>query len=178
MKLRDTLLGLLVLGLVAAGVLWARGRNRPRETGPVDAAPDRQAVDPAAEAALPDVTLADASVDLGDAKVVLSADRPVVAFAKSRFRVRAEKGGRAVPIGDGSLSFEMAMPMGDHRYALVGGEDGWHVAEVVLPMCGSGKRTWFATVEGNVGGGPRTARFRIDLTPPADAAAPPPAPAP
>ena len=65
-----------------------------------------------------------------------------------------------------------------NRYALVGGEDGWQVAEVLLPMCKSGKRTWFATLEGNVAGQPRTARFRIDLTPAAEAAASPPAPAP
>lgn len=176
MKLRETLLGLLVLAAVLGGVWWARSRsdakNAPAAGSP--AAPEAAPVDPAT---LPDATLADASVDLGDVRLVLSADRPVVAFAKARFRVRAEKDGSAVPIGDGRLSFEMAMPMGDHRYSLVGGEDGWHVAEVVLPMCKSGKRTWFATLEGNVGGTPVTARWRVDLTPPAEAP-PPPAPAP
>ncbi len=171
MKLRETLLGLLVLGLVVAGVLWARGRNRPVETGPGDAAPARRAVDPAAEDALPDVTLADASVDLGDVKIVLSASRPVVAFAKSRFRVRAEKDGAAVPIGDGHVSFRMTMPMGDHRYSLLGGQDGWHEAEAVLPLCKSGKRRWFATVEGSVDGKPRTALFRLDLASPSEAPA-------
>ncbi len=177
MKLRDTLLGLLVLGAVLGGVLWARSRSGAANT-PADGSPAALVAPRIDPATLPDATLADASVDLGDVRVVLSADRPVVAFAKSRFRVRAEKDGAAVPIGDGHLSFEMAMPMGDHRYALVGGEDGWHVAEVLLPMCKSGKRTWFATLEGNVAGQPRTARFRIDLTPAAEAAAPPPAPAP
>ena len=177
MKLRDTLLGLLVLAAVLGGVLWARSRSgaTPPPAGVPGSAPAAAPIDPAA---LPDATLADASVDLGDVRIVLSADRPVVAFAKSRFRVRAEKDGQAVPIGDGHLSFEMAMPMGDHRYALVGGEDGWQVAEVLLPMCKSGKRTWFATLEGNVAGQPRTARFRIDLTSAAEAAASPPAPAP
>ena len=177
MKLRDTLLGLLVLAALAGGIWWARSRSRAERTpaaGSTDA-PAAARIDPAT---LPDATLADASVDLGDVRLVLSADRPVVAFAKSRFRVRAEKDGAAVPIGDGHLSFEMAMPMGDHRYSLVGGEDGWHVAEVVLPMCKSGRRTWFATLEGNVAGQPRTARWRIDLTPAAEAPAPPPAPAP
>lgn len=177
MKLRDTLLGLLVLGAVLGGVLWARSRSGAGNA-PADVPGSAPAAAPVDPATLPDATLADASVDLGDVRVVLSADRPVVAFAKSRFRVRAEKDGAAVPIGDGHLSFEMAMPMGDHRYALVGGEDGWHVAEVLLPMCKSGKRTWFATLEGNVAGQARTARFRIDLTPAAEAAAPPPTPAP
>jgi hypothetical protein len=31
------------------------------------------------------------------------------------------------------VSFEMTMPMGDHRYALVPGEEGWLEAAVVLP---------------------------------------------
>ena len=61
------------------------------------------------------------------------------------------------------------MPMGDHRYSLVPAADGWQEAEVVLPLCPSGKRRWFATVEGTVAGQPRTARFRLDLTPPGEA---------
>ncbi len=176
MKLRNTLLGLLVLAAVLGGVFWAHSRNGA-EPAPTAGSPTAPAP-PDDPATLPDATLADAAVDLGDVRLVLSADRPVVAFAKTRFRVRAEKDGAAVPIGDGRLSFEMAMPMGDHRYALVGDEDGWHVAEVVLPMCKSGKRTWFATLDGNVAGTPRTARWRVDLTPAAEAPAPPPAPAP
>lgn len=167
MKLRDTLLGLVVLAAVLGGVWWVRGRSHPAPPA-ADAAPPLRAIGPAAEAALPDATLADATVDLGDVRIVLSARRPVVAFAKSRFLVRAEKDGLAVPIGDGHISFQMAMPMGDHRYELLGGEDGWHEAEVVLPLCKSGKRTWFATVEGSVAGKPRTARFQLDLTPPAE----------
>lgn len=177
MKLRETLLGLLVLAVLAGGVWWARSRGDAKRA-PAAAAPDAPAVAPVDPASLPDVTLADASVDLGDVRLVLSPDRPVVAFSKVRFRVRAEKDGAAVPIGDGRLSFEMSMPMGDHRYTLLGGEDGWHVAEVVLPLCKSGKRTWFATLEGSVAGRPRTARWRIDLAPAAEAPAPPPASAP
>ena len=179
MKLRETLLGLVVLAALGGGVWWARGRSAA-ERAPA-AAPDAPAAGaatgPAAPdlASLPDVTLADASVDLGDVRLVLSAGRPIVAFSKVRFRARAEKDGLAVPIGDGVLSFEMTMPMGDHRYTLLGGEDGWQDAEVVLPMCRSGKRTWYATLEGNVAGKPRTARFRLDLTPPAEAPAPAPA---
>jgi hypothetical protein len=168
MKLRETLLGLVILGLVVAGVLWARGRSHSIGRSEGEPAPARQAVDPATEADMPDVTLADGSVDQGDVRLVLSAGRPIVAFAKARFRVRAEKDGLAVPIGDGHISFRMTMPMGDHRYSLVGGEDGWHEAEVVLPLCKSGKRRWIATVEGTVDGKPRTALFRLDLTPPGD----------
>lgn len=181
MKLRETLLGLLVLAALAAGVWWARGRSAPGRApaaAPANAPAAGAANAPASadSASLPDVTLADASVDLGDVRLVLSASRPVVAFQKARFRARAEKDGAALSIGDGVLSFEMAMPMGDHRYTLLGGEDGWQEAEVVLPMCRSGKRTWYATLEGNVAGRPRTARFRLDLTPPAEApAASPPA---
>jgi hypothetical protein len=91
---------------------------------------------------------------------------PPVAFAKTRVRVRAEVGGAPVVLDGGRVSFEMSMPMGDHRYVLVPGEDGWQEADVVLPLCPSGKRRWFATVEGTVAGRPRTARFRLDLEPP------------
>jgi len=65
------------------------------------------------------------------------------------------------------ISFEMTMPMGDHRYSPVPGRDGWQEADVVLPLCQSGKRRWYATVEGIVAGRLRTARFRLDLAPPA-----------
>lgn len=163
MKLRETLLGLLVLALLAGGAWWVRGRGRAAAPPGVPAKAG-EAAPPAAP--LPDVTLADGSVDVGDVRLVLSADRPVVAFAKARFRVRAESNGTAVPLEGGRLSFEMTMPMGDHRYTLVPGTEGWQEAEVFLPMCRSGNRTWFATVEGSVAGKPRTAMFRLDLAPP------------
>ncbi|HYN41051.1 MAG TPA: hypothetical protein VE129_04675, partial [Thermoanaerobaculia bacterium] len=98
--------------------------------------------------------------------------RPIPAFEKIRFRLRAESGGAPVAFGSGRVSFEMTMPMGDHRYTLVPGAEGWHEAEVVLPLCKSGKRTWFATIEGTVAGKPRTARFQLDLTPPSSPPAP------
>ena len=161
MKRRDTLLGLLLLGLVLAGVFWARGRSAPSA--------------PAGEAAagLPDVTLADAAADLGDVRLLLAvAPRPVTAFAEHRWRVRAEAGGEAVPLADGRISFEMRMPMGDHRYALLPAAGGWAEAAVVLPRCPSGQVRWFATVEGTVAGAPRSARFQVDLAPPAARSAP------
>ena len=161
MKLRETLLGLVVVALLAGGFLWARGWGRAEKA---PAAPAETA--PAPEAPLPDVTLADGSVDLGDVRLVLSVDRPVVAFSKVRWRVRAESAGAPVPLAEGRLSFEMMMPMGDHRYSLVPGPTGWQEAEVVLPLCKSGNRTWFATVEGTVAGKPRVARFQLDLSPP------------
>jgi hypothetical protein len=73
-----------------------------------------------------------------------------------------------VPLEAGRISFEMSMPMGDHRYSLVPAADGWQEAEAVLPLCGSGNRRWFATVEGTVAGRPISARFQLDLTPPED----------
>lgn len=173
MKLRETLLGLVVLGLVVAGVLWARGRSLPVESGQGEPAPARRANDPATEAALPDVTLADASVDLGDVRIVLSVSpRPTYGFAKNRFRVRADSQAGPVALEEGRISFEMSMPMGDHRYTLVPGAEGWQEAEAVLPLCGSGKRRWYATVEGTVSGKARTALFRLDLAKPEAAPAP------
>ena len=178
MKLRETLLGLVVLAALGGGVWWARGRSAA-ERAPA-AAPDAPAAGaatgPAAPdlASLPDVTLADASVDLGDVRLVLSPDRPIVAFSKVRFRARAESNGAALPLEEGRLSFEMTMPMGDHRYTLLPAAGGWHEAEVVLPLCKSGTKTWYATLEGKVGGAPVSARYRLDLTPPAEAPAPSP----
>ena len=103
--------------------------------------------------------------------------QPPVAFAKVRFRVRVESasteasedGSSNAPLvlEGGRISFEMAMPMGDHRYTLVPGDDGWQEAEVVLPFCRSGNPRWYAIVEGTVTRRPITARFRVDLTKPA-----------
>jgi hypothetical protein len=116
---------------------------------------------------LPDVTLADGVVDLDDVCVVLSVSpQPPVAFSKTRVRVRTTRDGNAVPLEDGRVFFEMKMPMGDHRYALVPVTDGWREAEVVLPFCTSGNPRWYAIVEGEVEGRPLTARFRLDLAKP------------
>jgi hypothetical protein len=107
-----------------AGVLWARGRSQPAVPAG-DTAPARRTIDPATEAALPDVTEADAFVDLGDVRLVLSVSpRPIMAFATNTYRVKAEADGAAVPLEGGRISFEMSMPMGDHRHALLPAADG------------------------------------------------------
>jgi hypothetical protein len=170
MKLRETLLGVLVLAAVLGGAWWARTQGGPKGSaaGEKPAAAEHGAPD----TPLPDVTLSDASVDLGDVRLVLSVERPVLAFSKVRWRARAEANGAPVALEGGRISFEMTMPMGDHRYTLVPGADGWQEAEVVLPMCKSGRKTWYATVEGNVAGKARTARFQAHLTPRGDAPAP------
>jgi len=160
MSLRNALLGPIVLGIVLMGVFWARGWGR---SGPWEAD---------ADAALPDVTLAEGVADLGDLQITLSvAPRPPVAFQKSRFRVRVASNGTSMALEGGRISFEMKMPMGDHRYALVPSGDGWQEAEVVLPFCQSGNPRWYASVEGTVAGQPRTARFRLYLTRPGSAPA-------
>jgi hypothetical protein len=174
MRTADTFAGVLVLALVAGGVYWARGRSAGpdepalRESrdlgGP--GAPDRQSPKPEGTG-IPDVTVADATVELDDLRVTLSmAPRPPVAFATTRFGVRVERGGAPVALEGGRIAFEMTMPMGDHRYTLVPGGEGWQRAEVVLPFCKSGNPRWFATVEGTVDGRRVTARFRLDLTRP------------
>jgi hypothetical protein len=122
---------------------------------------------------VPDVTVADGTVELGDVRVTLSVTpRPPLAFAKLRFRVRVESAGAPLPLDGGRISFEMKMPMGEHRYTLVPGDDGWLEAEVVLPFCKSGNPRWYAVVDGTVAGRPIVARFRLDLTRPASASAP------
>jgi hypothetical protein len=169
MKPREILLGLLVLALVLGGAWWARSRSHAGGLVAAESAARNAGPGGTTEASIPDVTLADQAVNLGDARLSFSvAPRPILAFAKNRFRVRAESAGAAVALMNGRISFEMTMPMGDHRYTLVPAADGWQEAEVVLPLCGSGNRRWFATVEGTVAGQARTARFQLDLTPPSN----------
>jgi hypothetical protein len=162
---KSTLIGFLVLVLVAGGVYLAR-----RSPVPSQGAAAGQA---SGDEALPDVTLADGTVDLGDVRIVMSlAQRPPVAFARTRVLVRAEQNGSAVALAGGMISFEMAMPMGDYRYSLVPAAQGWYAAGVPPPPCSSGPRRWYATIEGAAAGRSRTARFRLDVTPPAPAPAP------
>ena len=190
----NTLAGLVVLAFVVAGVLWARGY---RLVGPDLASPEgpalqqRQSPEPrgsegsleprvfrpgntaGTDATLPDITLRDATVDLGDVRVTLSvAPRPPVAFAQRFYRVQVQANGAVAQLAGGRISFEMKMPMGDHRYSLVPGADGWQEAVVVLPFCASGNPRWHAIVEGTVDGRPVVARFRVELTKPGFAPAP------
>lgn len=182
MKLRETLLGLLVLALVLGGVWWVRGRS-PAEKKPAAPAPAGKAGAGTARAATaprivtatetPDVTLADQTADAGGVRLSLSvATRPILAFTKVRFRVHADSGGVPLDLSYAHLIFEMAMPMGNHNYRLIPAAGGWQEAEVVLPCCQNGNRRWYATVEGTVGGLRRSARFQFDLTPPSSPPAP------
>jgi hypothetical protein len=152
----STVVGLLVLALVAGGVMWTRSHGQ---------APPAAATDP------PDITHAEATATIGDLRVTLAVTpTPPVAFATNRYRVRVERRGGPVTLSDGRLSFEMAMPMGDHRYSLVATPDGAYEAVVVLPMCQSGTPRWLATIEGTASGVPVRARFRLDLAKPGSAA--------
>jgi hypothetical protein len=177
MKLRETLLGLLVLALVLGGVWWVRGRRLAEKKPPAAPASatksGARAVKVVTATETPDVTLADQTADAGGVRLSLSvATRPILAFTKARFRVRADAGGVPMNLSYTHLIFEMTMPMGDHNYRLIPAADGWQEAEVVLPACQSGNRRWYATVEGTAGGLRRSARFQFDLTP----ASSPPAP--
>ncbi len=141
------LLGLLVAGVLAGAFFLARGSGPPTAEDTAD------------------VTRADGVVRLDDLRVTLSVSpRPPVAFQPKRFRVRVEADGAPVPLEEPRITFEMTMPMGEHRYTLVAGPEGWQEAEVVLPFCKSGNPRWYAIVEGHIGPRPVTARFRIDLT--------------
>ena len=157
MRYRDALLGVLVLAVLAAGAWWVRGRQTP------DASVT-------ASGSVPDVTRADASVDVGDLRFTLSIlPRPPVAFdtLKLALRVTDRSGTTAVvPVEGLSLAFQMKMPMGDHRATWVPAGEGRYQAEVTLPMCGTGDPRWFAIVGGTVAGRPVSAVFRFDLSPP------------
>jgi len=123
MNIKTTLVGMALLAVLAAGAWWARSPSPTAAT-----APD------AGDEALSDVTLAEGTADVGGVRITLSVmPNPPVALARFRVRVRAEANGSPAPIEAGRVSFEMAMPMGDHRYALAPGEAGWQEAAVVLP---------------------------------------------
>lgn len=181
MTSKETLLGAVVLALVLAGGYWVRtARQAPATTGdaathtPSSPGPGagREGTTPQAGAlagdrALADITTADASEDIAGITVTVSVTpRPPVAFAKQQFRVRLAAAGAPATLDDGVIAFDMAMPMGDHRYTLVAATDGWYEAAVVLPHCPTGEARWHATVEGTVGGRPVRARFRFDLATP------------
>lgn len=161
MKHGDIIIGVALLAVLAAGAWWVRLPSAPAGTAPAAGNPA------SGDADLPDVTLAAATVGASGVRITLSlSPNPPVAFAKTHVRVRAESAGVAVPLEGGRVSFEMAMPMGDHRYSLVPGKDGWLEGEVVLPRCISGDRRWYATVEGTSAGRQAAARFRLDLASP------------
>ena len=128
MNIKTTLVGMALLAVLAAGAWWARSPSPTAAPAPNAAAPA------AGDDALPDVTLSEGTADVGGVRIALSVTpNPPVALATFRVRVRAEAYGSPAPIEAGRVSFEMAMPMGDHRYALVPGEAGWQEAAVVLP---------------------------------------------
>ena len=146
----ETVVGLAVVVAIAAASVAVRQRQAARDGAPA--------------ADVPDVSRADATLDLGDVRIAVSAGpRPLLAFARNRFRFRAEAGGAPVALADAVVSFTMSMPMGDHRHALVPASDGWQDAEAVLPLCPSGKRRWFGRLDFTLAGRARSARFAFDL---------------
>jgi hypothetical protein len=162
----ETLVGLAVAAALAAAFLAVRGRPSTGAGPPAggDAAP----------AGLPDVTRADAVVDVGDLRLRISAGpRPLLAFARNRFRFRAEGHGRPVVLADAVVSFAMEMPMGDHRHPLALAAEGWQEAEAALPLCLSGGRRWIGTLDFVEDARPRSVRFAFDLAPPLGPAAGP-----
>jgi len=163
-RVAETVVGLAVAGALAAAFFAVRARQAP-------------ALGDASGSALPDLTRKDATLDLGDVRIRVSAGpRPLLALAPNRFRFRAEGRDGAVDLAGAVLSFTMEMPMGDHRRPLVAAADGWQEAEAALPVCISARRRWLGTLDFTAAGRPRQARFAFDLTPPRAPAAPSPSP--
>jgi hypothetical protein len=160
-RIAEIVLGLVVVTAIAVVSVAVRQRQAPRDRSPA--------------ADVPDVSRADATLDLGDVRITVSAGpRPLLAFSRNRFRFRAESAGAPVALDDSVVSFTMTMPMGDHRHSLVPAADGWQEAEAVLPLCPSGNRRWFGHLDFTLDGRARSARFAFDLAPPprqADSAA-------
>jgi hypothetical protein len=155
MKSWQTVVGVLVLAVVVGGVFWARARSGSTAGhGAGGAAATNAAAD---DETLPDVTLAEATSVSGEVRLTLSVSPTAPAGAASQWPLAFEQG---------RVSFEMTMPMGDHTYSLVPAGGGGYEADVTLPLCKSGKRRWYATVEGRAAGQPVTARFRLDLAVP------------
>ena len=173
--MKNSLLGLLVLAVLAGGFYWVRVAHAPSTTASMSPVTGGESASPAShrvataasDAMLPDLTSGEATVNDGDVRVTVTVTpNPPVAFKENRFRVSVESADGPVALERPQISFEMVMPMGDHRYALVPTPDGWLEAAVVLPMCASGNPRWYATVEGMVAGEPHTARVRLDLAKP------------
>lgn len=154
LRVAETVVGLAVVVAIAAVSVAVRQRQATRDGAPA--------------ADVSDVSRADVTLDLGDVRILVSAGpRPLRAFSRNRFRFRAEASGAPVLLAEAVVSFTMAMPMGDHRHALVLAPDGWQEAEAVLPLCPSGKRRWFGRLDFTVAGQARSARFAFDLAAPA-----------
>ena len=154
LRVAETVVGLAVVVAIAAAPATVRQRQAARDGAPA--------------ADVPDVSRADTTLDLEDLRIAVSAGpRPLLAFARNRFRFRAEASGAPVLLAEAVVSFTMAMPMGDHRHALVLAPDGWQEAEAVLPLCPSGNRRWFGRLDFTVAGQARSARFAFDLAEPA-----------
>jgi hypothetical protein len=152
-RVAQTVVGLAVVVAIAAAAVAVRHRQAARDGAPA--------------ADVPDVSREDATLDLGDVRITVSAGpRPLLAFARNRFRFRAESAGAPAALGGAVVSFTMTMPMGDHRHPLVPAPDGWHEAEAALPLCPSGKRRWFGTLDFTLAGRARSARFAFDLAAP------------
>lgn len=164
MKNREVVIGIIVVALLVGAVLWLRACGDPRR----DADPDAATGAIGATETLPDLTTGEIHVSAGDVRIVLSVTpHPPRVFEENRFRVRAEDvDGGMLTIDDARLSFEMAMPMGEHRYSLVPADGGSYEAAVVLPQCASGDRQWYGTFDGTVAGRPRSLRFVFDLAAP------------
>ena len=163
--MRKDLLGIVALAAVVAGVGWARA---------IGAAGDRATVE-SNSSATADVTLVDRSIEVDDLQVRVSLpSRPVVAMSPSRVRVRVvgSPGGRPLVLERGSLVLEMAMPMGQQRYRLIDGEDGWQEASIELPFCLTGNPRWYGRLEGTVAGRAIAASFHFDVRRTATAARP------
>jgi hypothetical protein len=133
MKNRDVIVGVVLVALIAAGVFFVRSRSAPTEV-PAGQAAGGSPEPTTTDDALPDATTADATAEIGGLRLTLSlTPKPPVVLEAFQARVRAEADGMPVALENGRISFEMVMPMGDHRYSLVSGDDGWHEAAVVLP---------------------------------------------
>lgn len=169
MNSRDTTIGIVVLGLLLGGAYFTRTRSTPAPSS--SQATTRRGSPPTSDETAHDVTLRDVSTDIENGvRLTLSVSpRPPVAFAPLDVRVRVESRTEdpvAATVDDVRATFEMEMPMGEHRYALLAGTDGWYHADVTLPLCASGNPRWFVTVEASVSGRPIRDRFRLDLTGP------------
>lgn len=148
----QAVLGLAVAAAIAAASLAVR---------------QRQSATAGDSASLADVSREDAVLDLGDVRVAVSAGpRPLLAYARNRFRFRAERDGAPAVLDGAVLSFTMTMPMGEHRHPLAAAPGGWQEALAALPLCPSGKRRWFGTLDFTLEGRPRSLRFAFDLQPP------------
>lgn len=99
----------------------------------------------------------------GAVRVALRFDTGARALQPFPVAVRIDGGDDLQPAGVQVDFIMVGMDMGQNRYALARGADGWWRGKVTLPVCSSGRTDWQAIVRVSAGSTQYVARFPFKL---------------